>query len=152
MTVILPKHPGSLVDLALEDLQKTIDAGIHVAMHTWGDGTRDDLLNCSVCLAGSVMLQTTHPQVDPCNYIDVFDVDEDNTNQLYALDDFRLGHIQKGLDRLGYTLQLPDLFGFGSQFTLHNASICSYFVQPKEFISDMKRLSKLFHKYARPCA
>jgi hypothetical protein len=57
--VVLPRIPSELLRIALRDMKLTIKQGYNIRMYTWGRGTSDIPNECSVCFAGSVMLQTT---------------------------------------------------------------------------------------------
>lgn len=94
---VLPKKPSKLLKIALKDMKKTIASGYNIQMENWGEniGKR----NCTVCFAGSVMLNTL--KLKPVNH--EFDSAQfgKNNAQLRALDSIRKGDLHSFLLYLG---------------------------------------------------
>lgn len=94
---ILPRHPSTLIRIAVEDLKAVEKAKkrFTVNMGTWHE-MEDG--KCAVCFAGAVMAKTLklkdtsdgHPSSQ-----------RGNSPQLNALNYFREGHVQEALSELG---------------------------------------------------
>lgn len=95
--MILPKVPSQLIRIALEDMKATIAQGIKIRMDSWGDGDTS-MGNCSVCFAGSVMLQRTNVGVAPRNF-NAYQ-DEKNECQYLFLDRIRQGRLDDAMNYL----------------------------------------------------
>ena len=95
--VLLPIVPSELLTIALNDLKKTIKAGITINMDTWGRqvGTPE----CSVCFAGAVMLNTGNLKKDIYGQ---FDATESmvNIRQYHFLDCVRQGSLWQATKQL----------------------------------------------------
>ena len=97
----LPDKPSDLLQLALDDLQKTENDDRYVInMDVWHDpGPPDN--KCRVCLAGSVMAQTL--QGSPWLQLRPESFDDGKIDlQLCAIDHFREGDVTLALDILEY--------------------------------------------------
>jgi hypothetical protein len=89
----LTSTPSALILAALADLEQVEnDPRYRVDMGTWHspNGT------CAVCFAGSVIAFGLGAQPD--EFVDPDDLDEPTSSALYALDAFRSGFVQDGLD------------------------------------------------------
>lgn len=96
--IVLTKVPSKLIQLALDDMIKTEEMGITINMSHWGNGNlNDDLKKCSVCFAGSVMLQTTKKHI---KNLDSFDTNGRNEEQYEFLDSIRQGKISSAVSQL----------------------------------------------------
>jgi len=87
--VLLSRVPSELLKIALEDIKKTVSQGIKIKMDVWGKGRVSDKRSCSVCFAGSVMLQTTQVNRDPSGFYSL----TDNEDQYVFLDKIRRGYL-----------------------------------------------------------
>ena len=122
----LPDHPADLIRLALSDLRKVEkDPRYEVSMDSWHEprgGT------CHACLAGSVMAMSLNADIGEPLSPPSFLV----SRKLSALDEFRTGSIEGGLDELGF--KSPD--------TLPNWHyVCDYEDDPEAFHADMHKLA-----------
>lgn len=90
----LPDKPSELILLALADLEKCEQDDVYeIDMSQW---CRFSGETCTVCLAGSIMVQTLGVQVDDeRKYFDPYDTPF--SNKLLALDSFRVGSVSRGL-------------------------------------------------------
>lgn len=92
----LPDLPSELILLALKDLEVIENSDDYeVDMLNWHmfDGDK-----CLVCLAGAVMVNTLNHDINTDSYPDIFN--KDTCDKLYALDEFRKGHINIALDSM----------------------------------------------------
>ena len=81
--------PSELIRLAVKDMKATLASGVEIDMGYWGKNL--DTPECSVCFAGSVMLQQKD---DSCIINREFSPwDSDHTDQYAALDYIRKGDI-----------------------------------------------------------
>lgn len=114
----LPKKPSELITLALKDMELSIAQGHRIYMGDWVNRNNKNPKVCSVCLAGSVMLQSLKltpefgKEIIPSN-----DSEADNNdsyvhmqfskptyNGLTALNSFRRGKLKIALRELyGYS-------------------------------------------------
>lgn len=93
----LPNKPSALIRVALADLAKVERSKKYVVnMDTYHSPYRDPG-KCSVCFAGAVMAQTLGASSEEWWTPEEFN-DED---KLRALDEFRVGEVAYGLDRMG---------------------------------------------------
>lgn len=101
----LPSKPSDLILLALTDLEavERMPDKYQISMGSWHEAASGYEKICMVCFAGAVMSQTLHapPNLDmyPCD----FDCDD---NKLNALNWFRTGRIELGLENLD--IELPE--------------------------------------------
>jgi len=112
----LPDKPSELLLLALEDLEAVEqDPAYLVDMRHWASRNRRYTQECSVCLAGSVMVKRLIPkqylndldsfQFEPINFHRGFLMGcEDVANKLYAINFFRIGAVEAGLTQLGLSV------------------------------------------------
>jgi hypothetical protein len=106
----LPNKPSALIRLAVADLTavEKQKKKFEIRMNQWftpNSELEDDpkKKKCYVCFAGSVMANTM--KLDPEEYQEPYTVDdEDAEKKLYALNDFREGHIEEGLGVMGIDL------------------------------------------------
>lgn len=96
--ILLPKLPSELIRLAVRDLKTTVESGITIDMNYWGYGERG-LPHCSVCFAGSVMLQTTRSRIKT---LETFDNVGINAPQYNFLDSIRRGELKDAMEYLGH--------------------------------------------------
>ena len=81
--------PNELIRLAIEDMKKTLASGVKINMNNWGVSLSEPR-KCSVCFAGSVMLQLGKT---PSSY-DNYNIDNDINAFVYkALDKIRSGNL-----------------------------------------------------------
>lgn len=91
----LPKIPSALIRLAIADLEAVEkDSRYVVCMNDWHI---PDPMGCHVCLAGAVMAKTIGAPIDEFAFPNLAD---NCTSQLVALNDFREGNLESGLDEL----------------------------------------------------
>jgi hypothetical protein len=99
----LPDRPSALIRLALEDLARVEDDDRYaVDMTEWhtprGDG------KCHVCFAGAVMKGVHGPD----RFLHDGDFTEETRNKLIALNYFRMGFIETGIEAMdGDVQKLP---------------------------------------------
>lgn len=92
----LPEKPSALIRLALADLAMCVeDPAYRIVMGSYWHMPGSE---CFVCLAGSVMAQTLHTL--PHEYDNPEKYDGHTKSRLYALNYFRLGYWQKGLEEM----------------------------------------------------
>lgn len=112
----LPRKLSELLELALEDLEKTENTpGFRIDMNRWLDNIHG---NCVACLAGSVMVQQfcKPPKEDECaiSPIDLYVeqiISYDDFVRLKALDCLRTGQIRRAYETLcHYDLDFQDVF------------------------------------------
>ena len=134
----LPNLPSELITLALKDLVSCeADPDYEIDMtgwHTpWTESSESDDSVCLVCFAGAVIAKTfdSSPKED----YDHMDFGDINRPKLIALDHFRQGFIDEGLDLFGY--EKPIYVGLGL-----DRGICRYDKSPARFRSDMILLAK----------
>lgn len=103
----LPDKPSELIRLAISDFQKAKnDSNVDICMGTW----YEQCDRCLVCLAGSVMKYTLKlNRIGP--YGPSF-FDSDTGKKLQALNNFRIGFVQEGCDKLNretkiYSYHIP---------------------------------------------
>lgn len=96
---VLPAVPSELIRLALGDLRKVeSDVRYRVDMDAWHEGLQHRE-PCTVCMAGSVMAKTLG--VDPERDSGPWNFQPDTDSKLCAIDAFRCGAVEDGLERLG---------------------------------------------------
>lgn len=89
----LPDKPSELIRLALDDLAKVERSKRYVVnMNGWHEPNG----RCAVCLAGAVMAQ--HFGASPKQNMFPSDYHEETCGKLQALDHFRLGWADDGID------------------------------------------------------
>lgn len=105
----LPRVPSQLLEIALRDMKATIKAGLSIRMQSWGGGNLDEdkHKHCSVCFAGSVMLQTTKKGVRD---LEMFDPAGINKDQYSFLDAIRKGHLGRAINHLDVKVKEPKYF------------------------------------------
>ena len=105
--ITLPDKPSELIRLALRDLfYVAYDPDYAINMNYFHTGCLDPAWDgkCQVCFAGAVMAKTLNVPVD--RHAIPEDFDDDTNYKLDALDSFRDGLIDMGLDVLG--LRTPE--------------------------------------------
>lgn len=103
VTPLLPFVPSQLIRLALADFALTlampdkyeVDMGTWHSPREYHDGQPP---KCAICFAGSVIAMTLDMSIASYAHADFF---PGNSNQLRALDSFRMGDIGDGLCHLG---------------------------------------------------
>lgn len=90
----LTTNPSKLLRIALDDMKATVEQGYKIDMDTWGQGyDREEPKKCSVCFAGSVMLQRTQKDTDP-KYFCTHDNNDENYDAYSFLDNIRTGELR----------------------------------------------------------
>lgn len=137
--------PNELIRLAIEDMKKTIASGIRIQMDSWGIYLNDPD-KCSVCFAGSVMLQLgKEPSLDNCFNLDTYDI---NHYVYKALDRLRSGDLSAFCTYLNVKNPLKDKLkemGF-SLASKANIDFNIHYERGKveEFYWAMEEFAKLF--------
>lgn len=94
--------PSEVIFMALDDLAAVEKNKklFKVDMGTYHD-FREETKKCHVCLAGALLVNRL--DFDPKNDDEFFfrDIPDAVKDRLYALDEFRCGHIREGLDLMG---------------------------------------------------
>ena len=133
----LPDKPSAVIRLAVDDLEKCEgDERYGIDMSEWHLPT---YMNgkCMVCLAGAVMSQTLG--FDLNDYSDPDFIDDINTRKkMFALNDFRTGHIAYALDRLGFNLPFE---------ILARIDVAEYEDNPTQFKSDMRAMADMLEAH-----
>lgn len=97
----LPDKPSELILLALGDLEKCEkDDKYAIDMSNWCCPDWKDPNICCVCFAGAVMVQTLGIKIESGSY-ERFPWETDFESKLLALDNFRSGHVNRGLQGMG---------------------------------------------------
>lgn len=97
----LPDTPSELLLIALKDLESVENNESYIVdMGTWHSPTLRDNNVCHVCLGGAVIAGTL--KIDPSFllYVDSFENHPDIVKKLLALDSFKEGHVDAGLNYL----------------------------------------------------
>lgn len=142
-TIILPMIPSKLLQIALDDMIKTEKQGIAIKMTSWGRGNLDnDIKKCSVCFAGSVMLQTTHTYVKALKEFDGHS-DEYNSNQFLFLEEIRKGNIRVGMEYLNIFPRITSKYKT-SAYTEKISNWIDYSTNKKKFKKQIKDLIEYF--------
>lgn len=140
----LPRCPSRLIRLALKDLKTSIDQGFEVDMNNWVRQDVDRQGPCTVCLAGSVMVQRTTAlnflTDDGTKYaIDPWllasrdrQISSADRHRLWALSWFREGDIYQAFKTLG--LDLP-------YHVKTRQAISSFEESPEDFFHGMENLA-----------
>lgn len=104
----LTRVPSKLLKIALRDMKLTIKQGFNIDMTSWGSGYKFKPSNCSVCFAGSVMLQTTDCTTKNLANFDFIDerIDDLNYDQFMFLDYIRQGKLSIAMNKLN--IPFPD--------------------------------------------
>lgn len=129
----LPEKPSELIRVAITDLIKCEeDPNYRINMADWH---RPQGEVCEVCLAGAVMAQRIgvyrHEIRNPVLF------PPEVSGPLLALDDFRMGCVSGGLERLDIRCpEMPAIFG-----------IIDYSESPEEFKYDMRSLAQLLEDH-----
>lgn len=111
-TNVLPDKLSALIRVAVKDMQAAVAAGHLIDMDYWieplGDWRGDKLVpsgKCTVCMAGSVMLNTLGASASESSCPEWWD--EDTARKLKALNEVRLGEYRYALSELDETLDWP---------------------------------------------
>lgn len=137
----LPKKPSDLLDLAVLDLKAAEKAGYLIDMGSWHTPVDEWIVSgqpkkvrdksCTVCFAGSVLacaLNLDHTvEAD-----DLTDLPKSVMDKMFALNEFREGSIEDGLERLG--LKRPEMLQ-------QSVIVADYDDDKKEFIKQMKTIA-----------
>ena len=137
----LPDKPSELIRLALHDLElcEQDDMYIinmrrwHVPSDTYGWHSPEK--KCYVCLAGSVMAKSLN--ADALKYLDPWDYNGKTIIKLLALEQFRKGHVHKGI-----ILLFPESFENMDLSKFYDYTfIISYEQKPTKFKQRMHQLA-----------
>lgn len=133
---VLPSIPSQLIRLAIKDLKLVEqDNNYEVNMGYWHSGT-NNREQCQVCLAGSVMAKTLEtPSSSPW----FPEKTGENYYSIAALDRFRLGYINLGLQSLNYIRQIRDKFKT-------SVSVTFYAYNSSQFKADMLDMADQFER------
>jgi hypothetical protein len=133
--------PNELIRLAIKDMKATIAQGITIDMSTWGENI--GTVECSVCFAGSIMLQQGEKVLDNKKFDPYDECEEDNNQPSYsALDKIRRGDLN------GFCIQLkidiPKININGVFFQVNELNV--KYIQGKEedFYNKMEAIAKLW--------
>jgi hypothetical protein len=127
--------PNELIRLAITDMKATISQGHVINMNDWGIGIGTP--SCSVCFAGSVMLQ----QGKMADMYDSFEIVEDiNQNAYTALDLIRRGRLDDFCER--FKVENPATKKLG--LPIHEMDIKYTKGKEEEFYAYMENIAKLF--------
>ena len=139
----LPNKPSKLIRIALKDLEDVENTpSLTVNMTEWLDNSYN-YRNCQVCLAGSVMLKTLRVPV-PRRGLKTWPgegqarISERTAFKLYALNNWKNGTIEDGLDNIG--IRRPK--GLRSV-----RKITPYDTDPKKFKKGLIKLSADFERF-----
>ena len=129
----LPEKPSELIRLALHDLELCEQNDRYaINMDRWHVPSEN---KCYVCLAGSVMAKSLN--ADAWNYLEPYDYIYKIKIKLLVLDEFRKGHVHKGI-----ILLFPESFG---HMRFDNLSCCRdiipYEENPIKFKQQMHKLA-----------
>jgi len=91
---------------------------------------------CEVCFAGAVLANTIKMEKNE-EFCDL-DFSNDVYNKVNALDSFRQGYIEDGLDNLGYNIP---------EYLARDVEITPYYVDRAKFKKDMANMAKVFEKF-----
>lgn len=92
---VLPKEPWTLIRLAVDDLIKCEESENYIIdMNYWHIPKRSENL-CVVCMAGSVIAMTLNRGIN--KNVSLGNIEDENCNQIRAIDCFRIGNIYGGL-------------------------------------------------------
>lgn len=128
----LPNKPSRLIYLALEDLEKAEKSPLYkINMWKWHDTNGQ----CSVCLAGAVIAGSLECSAYENSTPD--DYDYDTRDKLQALDSFRLGDVDDGLDEM--CINVPEFMADVDGNWREEISL--YAVSPERFKEDMLALA-----------
>ena len=142
-TTTLPTKPSELIRVALRDLRACeADDRYVVNMWRWHWPTTDHRGRkvCAVCLAGAVLAKTIGAPRE--RRIVDYDLSKSLENGLDALDCFRLGRIDFGLELLNF-----DLSALDAQWTQYARESEYYESDPDEFHRRMKNLANYFESH-----
>ena len=135
---LLPKKPSVLLKLALKDLETCRNSPKYtIDMDYWFYTNGNE---CTVCLAGAVMAQTLgfDPMESPsCGPYTHPKISDTTRKKLLALNNFRMGNILTGLNRLG--CKLPKDFPAVIKIVPYERS-------PDEFLICINKLIENFEK------
>ena len=105
----LPNKPSKLIDLAVKDMKATIKQGHAIMMSTWGTNVTKS--QCSVCMAGAVMLQSGVPINEFSHEVDK----GHNANKLLFLDNIRIGNLRGAMNILDIKLDNNKYHSFADE-------------------------------------
>lgn len=127
--------PNELIRLAIKDMKATINQGHTIDMGDWGKNIGHS--NCSVCFAGSIMLQEGK---EP-NCFDSFDINYDVNQKVYqALDYIRKGSLQNFCTKLD--VENPTIKKIG--LPIDEFDVRYNRGNEEEFYTYMENIAKLF--------
>lgn len=126
--------PSQLLRVALDDLKQVEkDSRYEVDMDHWHYNNHLNVTSCEderclVCFAGSVMAKTF--KEDPSRSLGMANFSKAFQARMNALNDFRKGEIQSGLEGMG-------IFNAGIKYR----TVVSYYDNPQKFKRQMARLA-----------
>lgn len=130
----LPDKPSELIDLALHDLELCEkDPRYEIDMQDWHNPQGENG-RCAVCFAGATLAKSL--DVTPSELKEPPDFDEDTEAKLGALNEFRTGDVQDGLDLMGIYLE-PNL----------DVEVVYYSTNPDGFKADMRKLANTLEEH-----
>jgi hypothetical protein len=135
----LPKKPSALIRLAIKDLEACeLDHDYEIQMSEW---YRPQYHGPTlVCLSGAIMVKTLKEKSTRRllpNWVS--DIKDKDIQKLYALNEFRTGCLEMGLDTLGYSREIKEKFKCW-------VSVTPYCSSPDIFKIDMLDMARQFEK------
>jgi hypothetical protein len=132
--------PNELIRLAIKDMKATIAQGITIDMSTWGYNIGQE--NCSVCFAGSIMLQQGE-QVVRDNKFDPYEINGiDNRSSYLALDDIRKGDLSGFCSNL--EIDVPKININGVIFEVDELNVEYIKEEEEDFYNKMEAIAKFW--------
>ena len=132
--------PNELIRLAIKDMKATIAQGITIDMSTWGEDIGQE--NCSVCFAGSIMLQQGEKVLES-NQFDPYEDKENNNESSYlALDKIRKGELFSFCSRLN--IGIPKVNINGVFFEVDELNVQYIQGEEEDFYNKMEAIAKLW--------
>jgi hypothetical protein len=132
--------PNELIRLAIKDMKATIAQGINIYMSTWGENIGQE--NCSVCFAGSIMLQQGE-KVLKNNKFDAYEITETKNESSYvALDKIRKGSLDLFCSRLN--IDVPKVNINGTLFQVDELNVEYIQGEEEDFYNKMEAIAKLW--------
>lgn len=150
--VKLPKLPSDLIRLALKDLALIERSKIYdLDMGEWHTTGEDEErgVTCAVCFAGAVMARTLKAPINKSMGPEHVSFPSYNQKRLMALDEFRGGCIQTGLQTISNKFSQTYLMNKhdGIFCKIENLSeALDYHADPAGFKRTMRKIANLFEK------
>jgi hypothetical protein len=132
--------PNELIRLAIKDMKATIAQGITIDMSTWGEDIGQE--NCSVCFAGSIMLQQGEKVLENNKFDPYYGEEDNNKPSYFALDKIRKGELSYFCSEL--EIDIPKININGVFFQVNELNV--KYIQGKEedFYNKMEAIAKLW--------